>query len=170
MFLQVRHKYTLSKSQMYVDPFLRRSLSFGVLIAIRLVLRLKACLLMATLQVEPCCWMTYTTHRDTQATLAILDKLDIETDKPSDEEIAKKFGFEDKYHSGEMTTWQHTKPKIWSLFDEPHSSHWAKVFSLCLSSSPIFIIFHFVAFDPLLHFDPSILSSRWCPSLLSSSS
>ena len=26
-------------------------------------------------QVEPCCWMTYTTHRDTQATLAILDKV-----------------------------------------------------------------------------------------------
>ena len=114
--------------------------------------------------------MTYMTHRNTQATLAILDKLDIETDKPSDEEIAKKFGFEDKYHSGEMTTWQHTKPKIWSLFDEPHSSHWAKVFSLCLSSLPIFIIFQFVAINPLLHFDPSILSSRWCPSLLSSSS
>ena len=90
-------------------------------------------ILTSTLQVEPCCWMTYTTHRDTQATLAILDKLDIETDKPSDEEIAKKFGFEDKYHSGEMTTWQHTKPKIWSLFDEPHSSHWAKVISPSLS-------------------------------------
>ena len=65
---------------MYVDPFLRRSLSFGVLIAIRLVLRLKACLLMATLQVEPCCWMTYTTHRDTQATLAILDRTTRHTD------------------------------------------------------------------------------------------
>ena len=78
-------------------------------------------------QVEPCCWMTYMTHRNTQATLAILDKLDIETDKPTEEEIAKMFGFEDNYHSGEMTTWQHTKPKIWSLFDEPHSSHWAKV-------------------------------------------
>ena len=75
MFLHVHNKYTLSKSQMYADPFLRRSLSFGVLIAIRLVLRLKTCLLMATLQVEPCCWMTYTTHRDTQATLAILDKV-----------------------------------------------------------------------------------------------
>ena len=24
---------------------------------------------------QPCCWMTYTTHRDTQATLAILDKV-----------------------------------------------------------------------------------------------
>ena len=69
------------------------------------------------LQVEPCCWMTYMTHRNTQATLAILDKM---------------FGFEDNYHSGEMTTWQHTKPKIWSLFDEPHSSQWAKVCHLSL--------------------------------------
>ena len=76
--------------------------------------------------------MTYTTHRDTQATLAILDKLDIETDKPTEEEIAKMFGFEDNYHSGEMTTWQHTKPKIWSLLDEPHSSQWAKVCHLSL--------------------------------------
>ena len=99
------------------------------------------------LQVEPCCWMTYTTHRDTQATLAILDKLDIETDKPTDEEIAKKFGFEDKYHSGEMTTWQHTKPKIWSLFDEPHSSHWAKVLltlKLFLSKFHIFPILSWI--------------------------
>ena len=38
-----------------------------------------------------------------QATLAILDKLDIETDKPTEEEIAKKFGFEESYHSGQIT-------------------------------------------------------------------
>ncbi len=35
-----------------------------------------------------------------QATLAILDKLDIETDKPTEEEVAKKFGFEESYHNG----------------------------------------------------------------------
>ena len=122
---------------MFVDLSLKRSLSFGDLTATRslkiIILLYIRRILTSTLQVEPCCWMTYTTHRDTQATLAILDKLDIETDKPTDEEIAKKFGFEDKYHSGEMTTWQHTKPKIWSLFDEPHSSHWAKVISPSLS-------------------------------------
>ena len=37
-----------------------------------------------------------------QATLAILDKLDIETDKPTEEEVAKKFGFEESYHNGEI--------------------------------------------------------------------
>ena len=29
-------------------------------------------------QVEPCCWMTYTSHRDTQDTLQILEKLDLD--------------------------------------------------------------------------------------------
>ncbi|VVD00293.1 unnamed protein product [Leptidea sinapis] len=51
-------------------------------------------------QVEPCCWMTYTQHRDTQETLAVLDRLDLDTEKPSDEEVARKFGFEEDYYNG----------------------------------------------------------------------
>ena len=80
-------------------------------------------------QVEPCCWMTYTQHRDTQETLNVLDtlELDIDTEKPSDEEIAKKFGFEDDYFNGTVSWWQKTKPRIWSMFDEPYSSLAAKV-------------------------------------------
>ncbi|KAB0793700.1 hypothetical protein PPYR_13320 [Photinus pyralis] len=90
-------------------------------------------------QVEPCCWMTYTQHRDTQETLAVLDRLDLDTEKPSDEEIARKFGFEEDYYKGTLSWWQHTKPKIWSLFDEPYSSTAAKiigvmsVFFICVS-------------------------------------
>lgn len=80
-----------------------------------------------TWQVEPCCWMTYTQHRDTQETLAVLDRLDLDTDKPSDEEIARKFGFEDDYLNGSLSRWQKLKPKIWSLADEPYSSGYAKV-------------------------------------------
>ncbi|XP_044758486.1 potassium voltage-gated channel protein Shaw-like isoform X2 [Coccinella septempunctata] len=78
-------------------------------------------------QVEPCCWSTYSVHRDTQATLAILDKLDIDAAKPSDEEIARMFGYEEAYHAGTMSYWQRLKPKIWALFDEPYSSSSAKV-------------------------------------------
>lgn len=78
-------------------------------------------------QVEPCCWMTYTQHRDTQETLAVLDRLDLDTDKPSDEEIARKFGFEEDYLNNSLSCWQRLKPKIWSLFDEPYSSGYAKV-------------------------------------------
>ena len=67
-------------------------------------------------------------HRDTQETLAVLDRLDLDTDKPSDEELARKFGFEEAYYNGRLSWWQKTKPKIWSLFDEPYSSNSAKVF------------------------------------------
>jgi hypothetical protein len=68
-------------------------------------------------------------HRDTQETLAVLDRLDLDTDKPSDEEIARKFGFEEDYFKGTLSWWQMIKPKIWSLFDEPYSSTAAKVLS-----------------------------------------
>lgn len=78
-------------------------------------------------QVEPCCWMTYTQHRDTQDTLAVLDRLDLDNDTPTEEEIAKKFGWEDDYFAGDLNWWQRSKPKIWALFDEPYSSTPAKV-------------------------------------------
>lgn len=79
------------------------------------------------LKVEPCCWMTYTQHRDTEETLAVLDRLDLDTDKPSEEEIARKFGFEEDYANNRLTRWQRLKPKMWSFFDEPYSSTGAKV-------------------------------------------
>nr|BAE75955.1 potassium channel Kv3 [Trichonephila clavata] len=90
-------------------------------------------------QVEPCCWMTYTVHRDTQSTLAILDNLDLDAEKPSDEELARKFGVEEQYLAGKMSCWQRIKPRIWLLFDEPASSIAAKVvavvsvFFICVS-------------------------------------
>ncbi|KAK4874978.1 hypothetical protein RN001_014338 [Aquatica leii] len=90
-------------------------------------------------QVEPCCWSTYSIHRDTQATLAILDKLDLDSERPSDEEVARMFGYEEAYHAGTLTTWQKIKPKVWALFDEPYSSTAAKVvagisvFFICVS-------------------------------------
>ncbi|KAM3955735.1 LOW QUALITY PROTEIN: potassium voltage-gated channel protein Shaw-like [Aphomia sociella] len=80
-------------------------------------------------QVEPCCWSTYSIHRDTQNTLAILDKLDIDSEKPSEEEIARLFGYEEAYLAGELGAWQRYKPKVWALFDEPSSSPPAKVIS-----------------------------------------
>ncbi|CAM1322376.1 Shaw (predicted) [Pycnogonum litorale] len=90
-------------------------------------------------QVEPCCWMTYTVHRDTQQTLAILDKLDLDAERPTEEEVARKFGFEDEYFNSKLSCWQKMKPKIWALFDEPYSSNAAKVvavvsvFFICIS-------------------------------------
>ncbi|XP_076240629.1 potassium voltage-gated channel protein Shaw [Calliopsis andreniformis] len=90
-------------------------------------------------QVEPCCWSTYSIHRDTQATLAILDKLDVEGEKLSEEEIARLFGYEEEYSRGTQTKWQRLRPRIWALFDEPYSSVLAKwiacvsILFICLS-------------------------------------
>jgi len=75
--------------------------------------------------------MTYTTHRDTQETLQILDGLELDTDKPTEEDIMKKFGLDDEFQSGELTCWQRIKPRIWATFEEPYSSTFAKV-CLCL--------------------------------------
>ncbi|XP_048727416.1 potassium voltage-gated channel protein Shaw-like isoform X8 [Ostrea edulis] len=94
-------------------------------------------------QVEPCCWMTYTQHRDTQDVLAILDRLDLDTDKPTEEDIMKKFGWEEEYRSGELNCWQRIQPKIWALFDEPYSSNSAKVIAVI---SVFFIVVSILSF------------------------
>lgn len=67
-----------------------------------------------------------------QSTLAILDKLDLDSDKPNEEEIARLFGYEDDYLSGRLNWWQKLKPQIWSIFDEPYSSLTANVSSFSL--------------------------------------
>jgi len=71
--------------------------------------------------------MTYTTHRDTQETLQTLDRLDLDTDKPTEEDIMKKFGLETSYQTGDLNCWQRIKPRVWALFEEPYSSSYAKV-------------------------------------------
>lgn len=89
---------------------------------------------------EPCCWSTYSRHRDTQATLAILDKLDVEGERLSDEQIARLFGFDEENGEGaRLTGWQRLRARMWALFDEPYSSFAAKcvacvsILFICLS-------------------------------------
>lgn len=84
---------------------------------------------------EPCCWSTYSRHRDTEATLAILDKLDVEGERLSEEQIARLFGF-DEENGGKgtrLTRWQRLRAGVWALFDEPYSSFAAKCIA-CVSS------------------------------------
>ncbi|KAL7064964.1 hypothetical protein AAHC03_04906 [Spirometra sp. Aus1] len=94
-------------------------------------------------QVEPCCWMTYTRHRETQDTLQTLERLDIDTDKKTEEELYEKFHLEDAYRSGTLTKWQRWKPKLWALINEPYSSFWAKLVAFV---SVFFIILSIVSF------------------------
>lgn len=62
----------------------------------------------------------------------MLDRLDLDTEKPSDEEMARKFGFEEAYLRGRLSWWQRKKPYLWALFDEPYSSFAAKVKYNCV--------------------------------------
>lgn len=83
-------------------------------------------------QVEPCCWMTYTVYRDTQETLAILDRLDTGVDLATidDETLANKFGYGEQFSANKLSLWHRLKPKIWLLFDEPYSSCLAKLIAV----------------------------------------
>uniref|UniRef100_A0A095AQ72 Potassium voltage-gated channel protein Shaw n=1 Tax=Schistosoma haematobium TaxID=6185 RepID=A0A095AQ72_SCHHA len=94
-------------------------------------------------QVEPCCWMTYTSHRETQETLQILNDLDLDTERRTDEELYSKFGWDDAYQSGKLTLWQRYKPKIWMLFDECYSSLGAKIIAVI---SVFFIVLSILCF------------------------
>jgi len=80
--------------------------------------------------------MTYTRHRDTRETLQILDRLDLDSDKPTEEEIMAKFGFDEQFRTAQLTCWQRVRPKIWLLFEEPNSTLAAKVRDLCLELTP----------------------------------
>uniref|UniRef100_A0AC34Q2X2 Uncharacterized protein n=1 Tax=Panagrolaimus sp. JU765 TaxID=591449 RepID=A0AC34Q2X2_9BILA len=82
-------------------------------------------------EVEPCCWMTYTQHRDTQEVLSTLEKLDVDVEKLNNqEELYKRFGWEDDYHNQSLSFWQKIKPKLWRLFEEPSSSTGAKIIAV----------------------------------------
>ena len=72
---------------------------------------------------------SYTKHRDTEETLATLEKLEMEEDKTSDAELAKMFGIDEdpKWHDGTLPWYRKLKPIIWQMFNEPNSSSTAKV-------------------------------------------
>jgi len=113
-------------------------------------------------QVEPCCWMTYTVYRDTQDTLAILDRLDTNVDlaNVNEEFLADKFGYGDRFRAGNLNLWQQVKPKIWLLFDEPYSSNLAKfiaivsVFFIFVSTASFCIKTHPSMRVPVIHRAP----------------
>lgn len=80
-------------------------------------------------QVEPCCWKTYTKHRDTEETLATLERLALDDEKTSSEELARMFGLDEDpdWQEGTLPWYKRVKPIIWQMFNEPNSSKTAKV-------------------------------------------
>lgn len=60
--------------------------------------------------------MTYTRHRDTQATLTVLDTLETggaETRRTAEDE-AKMFGYEEQFHAGTLRPWMKIKVKLFA--------------------------------------------------------
>ncbi|UJR35905.1 hypothetical protein I4U23_028648 [Adineta vaga] len=105
-------------------------------------------------QVEPCCWMTYTTHRDTQDVLVGLDRLDLDAEPITEEEIPRKFGwdYDPTIRHKNMSLQEYMKtlpwfkriqPRIWQLFEEPYSSSAAKAIQVV---SIFFILVSIVSF------------------------
>nr|CAD2167182.1 unnamed protein product [Meloidogyne enterolobii] len=73
----------------------------------------------------------YRTGRETQETLALIESMEMDTDiRPTQEDVAKKFGWEDEYNNGKLNLWQQVKPKLWSLFEEPWTSRGARIISI----------------------------------------
>lgn len=105
-------------------------------------------------QVEPCCWMTYTSHRDTQDTLQTLEKLDLDCERSEMDYNDLDVSGADALRStssavaaassavdnddddganrrGRTTrlfdTLRRLRPIIWKTFEKPYSSKSAKV-------------------------------------------
>ncbi len=71
--------------------------------------------------------MTYTAHRDTQDTLQILDRADMDAEDSTDGELYKRFGLEEEYECNDLSCWQKYRPNLWAIFEAPRSSLAAKV-------------------------------------------
>lgn len=79
--------------------------------------------------VEPCCWKNWNKHRATADTLATLDRLNIDVERTSNEDLAIKFGIgeRNRIYEGRFSRLTRLKPLVWQLFEEPRSSRAATV-------------------------------------------
>ena len=86
-------------------------------------------------QVEPCCWKTYTKHRQTEETLMTLEKLNIDVDKTPRSELATKFGMDrEPGYPENLSFFKRIQPIVWQMFEEPRSSIPARVTTFIFSS------------------------------------
>ena len=80
-------------------------------------------------QVEPCCWKTYTKHRNTEETLAKLESMCLDEEKTTDLELAVMFKLDEdpNWINGTLPWYKKVQPIIYQLFYEPQSSKTARV-------------------------------------------
>ena len=79
-------------------------------------------------QMEPCCWSTYTLHREAQENLKVFEGPDF-NDSDSDTETEEwKNGETSEQHRGSNTpAWQQWRSRIWAILDDHTSSKISKV-------------------------------------------
>nr|VZI32048.1 unnamed protein product [Spirometra erinaceieuropaei] len=115
--------------------------------------------------------MTYTAHRDTQDTLQILDRAEMDAEEITDVGLYKRFGLEDEFECNNLTFWQKLRPRIWSIFEVPKSSSAAKcvafisiiciilsIISYCSKTTPSFTL-------PVIDLTRGAFSDQVIPSL-----
>jgi hypothetical protein len=93
--------------------------------------------------------MTYTKHRSTQETLQTLDSLGFDTVRSTNEDLIKKFNWENDFQflsTGQLSIYKRIRMIIWQLFEEPRSSTISKV-----NENIIFFKIIFFNFYRLLH-------------------
>ncbi len=82
-------------------------------------------------QVEPCCWKTYTKHRQTEETLITLEKLNIDVERTPKNELITKFSIDQAPgYPDNLSIFKRIQPIIWQMFEEPRSSPQANLIAL----------------------------------------
>ena len=90
--------------------------------------------------------MTYTKHRSTAETLSVLDSLELDTVRSSQQEIMKKFGWDDHVDCAQdrLPKYKQIIIIIWQIFEEPRSSTVAQVIMSVIESLRAIISSFFV--------------------------
>ncbi|EDO45172.1 predicted protein [Nematostella vectensis] len=76
-------------------------------------------------EMEPCCWTTYTQHREAEHNLKSFNVTDFSTDIDSDRQEETETTSKAK---GLHPFWVKYQPRIWAILEEPRSSRTAKAF------------------------------------------
>lgn len=99
-------------------------------------------------QMEPCCWATYTKHREAEENLKEFVGPVFEDIQQNDLERSSSdiSGINERKDN----VWKRIQPKIWNIMDEPHSSQLAKVHCLFSFHSSFILDYIIIFFITLL--------------------
>jgi hypothetical protein len=101
--------------------------------------------------------MTYTKYRSTQETLQVLDTLNLDTVQSTNEDIIKKFAWENDNElrtTGHLSMRKRLMGTIWQLFEEPRSSAMSHV-TINIQSNPLFRLIDCIRLISIVHLDRS---------------